>query len=122
LAAIQEVSSKTAQLHCSIRGWATQPLGLLAQSPILTVQQAILDDSGKDELAPAFVIAGYITTTNDLMDLADRWEALLDKDPVLTYLKAYEVFGFKRSIFRLDTTGTRPPLVAIRVTDCQIFW
>jgi hypothetical protein len=42
LAAIQEVSAKTAQLHCSIRGWATQPLALLAQSPILTVVKARL--------------------------------------------------------------------------------
>jgi hypothetical protein len=48
LAAIQEVSAKTAQLHCSIRGWATQPLASLAQSPILTVVKA--------RLRPLFII------------------------------------------------------------------
>jgi hypothetical protein len=35
----------------------------------MTLQQAVLDDSGKDELAPAMVIAGYIGTASDLMDL-----------------------------------------------------
>lgn len=68
----------------------------------MMLQQAVLDDSGKDELAPAIVIAGHIGTVGDLMDLADRWEAFLDKDPMLTYdkgprltyIKGYEAFGF----------------------------
>ncbi len=57
------------------------------------LQQVCLDDSGKDELAPAFVCAGYFGRANDLMDLADRWEALLDKEPRLAYIKGYEAFG-----------------------------
>jgi len=59
----------------------------------MILQQVCLDDSGKDPLAPCFVLAGYVGLANDLMDLADRWEALLDKDPQLNYIKGYEAFG-----------------------------
>lgn len=55
--------------------------------------QAGVDDSGKDGISPAFVLAGYLGSANDLMDLADRWEALLDKEPKLAYVKGYEAFG-----------------------------
>ena len=59
----------------------------------MILQQACLDDSGKDTLAPAFVLAGYVGRANDMMDLADRWEAFLDKEPALKYVKGYEAFG-----------------------------
>jgi len=77
------------------------PRSLRERWQFLMLQQAFLDDSGKDELAPVLVVAGYIGTAGDPMDMADRWEAYLDKDPTLTYdkespltrIKAYETFG-----------------------------
>lgn len=55
--------------------------------------QTALDDSGKDGLSPAFVLAGYFGSVDDLMDLAHAWDALLKKEPKLNYVKGYEAFG-----------------------------
>jgi uncharacterized protein DUF3800 len=57
------------------------------------VLQAGLDDSGKDGISPAFVLAGYIGSADKMMDLADAWDALLAEKPKLDYIKGYEAFG-----------------------------
>jgi uncharacterized protein DUF3800 len=57
------------------------------------VLQAGLDDSGKDGISPAFVLAGYIGSADKMMDLSDAWDALLAENPRLDYIKGYEAFG-----------------------------
>lgn len=55
--------------------------------------QSALDDSGKDGISPAFVLAGYFASPAEFMDMADAWRALLIKKPKLDYIKGYEAFG-----------------------------
>lgn len=57
------------------------------------VFQSALDDSGKDGISPAFVLAGYSARPAEFMDMADAWRALLTKEPKLDYIKGYEAFG-----------------------------
>jgi hypothetical protein len=57
------------------------------------VLQAGLDDSGKDGISPAFILAGYVGSAEKMMDLTDEWDALLAEQPKLDYLKGYEAFG-----------------------------
>jgi hypothetical protein len=60
------------------------------------VLQPALDDSGKDGLSPAFTIAGYVATVDEMMALADEWKRLLNEHPKLDYIKGYEAFGLNR--------------------------
>jgi hypothetical protein len=55
--------------------------------------QAALDDSGKDGLSTSFTLAGYFASPRELMDLADAWQTLLKKPPILEYVKGYEALG-----------------------------
>jgi hypothetical protein len=55
--------------------------------------QTALDDSGKDGLSSAFVLAGYCGSADGLCDLGHVWDALLKKEPKLDYVKGYEAFG-----------------------------
>lgn len=57
------------------------------------VLQSVLDDSGKDGISPAFVLAGYFASPAEFMNFADEWSALLNKDRKLDYVKGYEAFG-----------------------------
>jgi uncharacterized protein DUF3800 len=59
------------------------------------VLQFWLDDSGKEKL-PIFVLAGYAASVEEWSAFADDWQALLDKEPKLDYIKAYEAFGFRK--------------------------
>src|SRR5713101_2268540 len=54
--------------------------------------QVWFDDSGKGQL-PAFVLAGYFGLVPGWRDFADKWQTLLEKQPKLKYIKAYEAFG-----------------------------
>jgi hypothetical protein len=55
--------------------------------------QAALDDSGKDGISPAFVLAGYLGSAKELADLARDWHTLLSREPRLAHIKGYEAFG-----------------------------
>jgi hypothetical protein len=59
------------------------------------VLQSGLDDSGKDGLSPAFVLAGYIASDQKMMNFSHAWDDLLNKPPKLNYIKGYEAFGLK---------------------------
>lgn len=59
------------------------------------VLQFWLDDSGKEQM-PIFVLAGYAASVDEWTVFADEWQALLDKEPKLDYIKAYEAFGFRK--------------------------
>jgi hypothetical protein len=56
--------------------------------------QVWLDDSGKAN-PPVFVLAGYFAYADDWIAFAHRWQTLLDVEPRLKYIKAYEAFGLR---------------------------
>jgi hypothetical protein len=55
--------------------------------------QACFDYSGRDTDSPCFLIAGYLGSADDFVDLSHGWAQLLAKDPKLNYIKGYEAFG-----------------------------
>ena len=61
------------------------------------VLQIWFDDSGKDGIAPVFVLAGYLAPVKEWCDFADAWDRQLKRGPTpLEYLKGYEVFRFNK--------------------------
>jgi len=58
------------------------------------VLQAWLDDSGKGQ-PPVFVLAGYVAEVPKWESFSDDWQKLLNKEPRLEYIKAYEAFGLR---------------------------
>jgi hypothetical protein len=60
--------------------------------PLIDLRAAI-DDSGSEQPAPYYAIAGFISMKQNWDDFADRWYSdVLEGTPQLRYFKRYEAF------------------------------
>ncbi len=57
--------------------------------------QAWLDDAGKDDISPVYLLAGYSARAQVWKDFADEWQEELDRPPKLRWLHATEAYNLK---------------------------
>lgn len=65
------------------------------ENRLLMHLQAFIDDSGSEPQSPAFVLAGYITSTARWSRFADEWRDTLNEPPGAAYFKASEAMSLR---------------------------
>ena len=65
---------------------------------MVAMLQAFLDDSGSEDTATQFVLAGYVSTVEQWKRFSPAWQAALDQSPRIPHFKANEALG-ARGVF-----------------------
>jgi len=58
--------------------------------PVQAILQVFVDESGRGQSSAAHVVAGFVASAETWLAFSEDWQAALDADPRLEYLKARE--------------------------------